>query len=79
MALVFGWGCFEMDINQNLAKCIEHTNDFGQTVVHNICNGTTQVVPWGSMDWVGVIGISAFGVVIVAMLGGMAYRIITDF
>lgn len=42
-----------MDINQNIAECIKTTSDFGSNVVHNVCNGTTQVVPWGSFDWVG--------------------------
>lgn len=45
-----------MDINQNIAACIEHTNNFGSTVAHNICNGTTQVVPWGGVDWMACVG-----------------------
>lgn len=60
-----------MDINQNIAQCIKTTTDFGANVVHNVCNGTTQIVPWGSFDWVGVtlltIGAAASIFLIVAL------------
>lgn len=67
-----------MNINQNIAACIEHTNNFGSTVVHNICNGATQVVPWGGMDWAATIGLMGVGVVICALFGVMAIRLILD-
>jgi hypothetical protein len=68
-----------MDINANIAKCIEHTNDFGSTVIHNICNGTTQVVPWGSLDWTLAAVLGTFAVVVIAMFGGMAVQIAKGF
>lgn len=67
-----------MDINQNIAQCIAHTNNFGSTVVHNICNGTTQVVPWGSLDWTGVSFLFAFGLVLLAMFGSMVVAMAGD-
>lgn len=67
-----------MDINQNIAACIEHTNNIGATVVHNICNGTTQVVPWGSLDWAAAIGVGGFFALFFAFLGSVVYRIAVD-
>ncbi len=64
-----------MDLNQNIARCIEHANNIGSTVTHNICNGTTQVVPWGSLDWLAMFGIVGFGLALTAMFATIAWDI----
>jgi hypothetical protein len=60
-----------MDINQNIAQCIQHTNNFGSTVLHNICNGTTQVVPWGGVDWLALAGGASFLAMCLLLFGAM--------
>jgi len=40
-----------MDLNNNLADCVQHSFNIGETVYYNICTGTTKAVPWGSMEW----------------------------
>lgn len=67
-----------MDINQNYAACIEHTNNFGSTVVHNICNGTTQVVPWGSVDWACSIGAVSVAALVVLFMGSLVFAVLGD-
>lgn len=66
-----------MDTNLNIAECIKQTSNFGSTVVHNICNGTTQVVPWGGLDWLVMFGavlfISAF-IFLIAGFGIVVWR-----
>lgn len=59
-------------------ECIKQTNDLGQAVYTNICDGTTQVVPWGSMDWVGnIMLMSVFciafvmAIAFIAMMGSL--------
>lgn len=59
-------------VNQNVAECLKSTFDFGSITVHNICAGTTSVVPWGALDYIGVsmlIGLG--GLILLFMLGGL--------
>lgn len=40
-----------MDVNANLARCIQEAHNIGSTTFVNICNGHTTVVNWGMGDW----------------------------
>ena len=31
--------------------CIKEVRNIGHTIFHNICDGTTEMVPWGTLDW----------------------------
>ena len=64
-----------MDINQNVAMCIVKANNIGSTAVHNICNGTTQVVPWGSGDWVAALGLGGLLAICLLGLAGLLYAL----
>lgn len=39
------------------SSCIRSQSEIGKTITHNICNGEMVVVPWGALDWLGVITI----------------------
>ena len=69
------------DINLNAAECIRTQENIGNTAYHNICSGVTQIVPWGSADWVGNIVflcLLIFVIALFAMLGVMLYKTVTD-
>lgn len=60
-----------MDINLQ-QQCIKEASNFGNTVYMNVCNGSSSIVPWGSLDWFGWIFIG----VCVVVLGYFGYKII---
>ncbi len=66
------------ELNMNLAKCLQSTNDWGVTHYHNICSGKVIDVPWGAADWAGVSVLSALGFMFCLMMAGMAFVIIRD-
>lgn len=62
----------EVTLNQNIAHCIRSTNDLGRTTVRNICSGTESIVPWGSLDWIVFVGVSAVVLGCFLMFASMA-------
>ncbi len=48
------------DTNINLAMCLKSQMNIGEEIVHNICNGTISVVPWGTADWIAAVFIGTF-------------------
>lgn len=40
--------------NKTLRECLKQQNQFGQTIYHNLCDGTQTIVPWGGVDWIWV-------------------------
>lgn len=62
-------------MDQNISFCLKSASHFGSNTYHNVCNGTTTVVPWGSVDWVmniGAMAIFASLLVVVAVSMGAA-------
>jgi len=51
--------------SKTLEACIKQTYDIGANVYTNICNGQVSEVPWGSMDWVGIVGMGLATVALV--------------
>ena len=39
------------NVNLNHSDCLRTVMNFGEQVVHNICTGKVQHIPWGSADW----------------------------
>jgi len=55
--------------NLNLNECFKEVSNIGSTTYQNICDGTSQVVPWGSMMWVMIFFITlVFGFFVYMML-----------
>ncbi|MCX7177957.1 MAG: hypothetical protein NTX56_04035 [Proteobacteria bacterium] len=45
-----------VNFNQNVADCIRASHSVGGDTFYNVCTGAHYWVPWGSADWLGVIG-----------------------
>ena len=57
-----------MQIDQNIAQCIKTIFNIGSTTYVNICKDTTQVVSWGTADWLGFYFLCGFGSVVLLLL-----------
>lgn len=60
-------------VDLNNAECIKDVNNIGNHVYHNICNGSTTVVGWGTTDWVCAVVLTAMVVLIIGMMGLMIH------
>jgi hypothetical protein len=58
--------------------CIKEVRNIGHTIFHNICDGTTEMVPWGTLDWLVMIVIVPIAITVIAMLVAVAIYIIRD-
>ena len=70
------------DINLNSTYCVRAESGIGETVYHNICNNTSQTVPWGDADWFGFYTLVGFGGVILLLflvMLGMLVRMMFDY
>ena len=54
----------EENINFNYKECIKSYEKLGETVYQNICNGETQIVPWG----IGGFGLAIGGILVIIIL-----------
>ena len=68
------------DVNANLnsTQCLKETMNFGETIVRNICNGSTHAIPWGTMDYVVTIMAVLFFSTILLMFAALAITVIRD-
>ena len=56
--------------------CIKEVRNIGHTIFHNICDGTTEMVPWGTLDWLVMIVIVPIAITVIAMLVAVAIALI---
>ena len=56
-----------VDLNNNTSACIQTVYNIGNNTYQNICDNTSHVVPWGTVDWIGFSLIGAM--IIVTILG----------
>lgn len=57
-----------MELNYNIAMCMKQASSWGHTSFYNVCKGTKEIVPWGSMDWTStLIGVGLFGAIVVSL------------
>lgn len=61
-----------LNLNQNSTQCIKTISRFGEAVYQNICSGHAITVPWGSLDWVGMVILLIVG-------SGMAIAMLVGF
>lgn len=64
--------------NLNRTDCIRSASKFGETVYHNICNGTVSTVEWGSADWAVAIILTTLAIAFVLLILGFAKMVICD-
>lgn len=63
------------------SACIRSQSNIGETITHNICDGTMAAVPWGSADWLGFValcGVGAFFAIMIVALSGIMIATIRD-
>lgn len=58
----------EQTINANLNTCLQQAKSIGGTTYHNVCSGKSHWVPWGSLDWLGVLALTVFIVLVFAIV-----------
>lgn len=46
----------KMTLDHTITNCIVKAHNFGDTVVHNVCAGTSKIIPWGHLDYIGPLG-----------------------
>jgi hypothetical protein len=56
------------DIAFNHSDCLRSQSNIGETVVHNICTGAQYTVPWGAIDWIGMLILLGVGLAFLAFL-----------
>jgi len=57
--------------------CIQKVSNIGNDIVHNICNGESYIIPWGSADWIFNIAIlSLFAITTITLLAMVVVVII---
>jgi hypothetical protein len=69
----------DMNITFNHLQCLKTSANWGSDHYYNICNGVEKIVPWGSLDWTGAIGLGCIAGSLVAMgvavIAATAYNI----
>ncbi|CAH1678080.1 hypothetical protein CHELA41_24485 [Hyphomicrobiales bacterium] len=65
----------KMDANLNVAQCMKEISNIGHTVVRNVCTGAEAVVPWGTLDWIGILFIVGAFVLFVGIFTAIAREI----
>jgi hypothetical protein len=63
---------------QTLEHCLKKVNNIGHTKLINICNGTENTIPWGSMDWFTSGFVSILLVGLIVLLIGLVYMAVRD-
>lgn len=66
------------DHNVNLAQCLVNATHWGFTRVHNVCSGVVHDVPWGAMDYLGVLALIAFGLGFLSLIAFFGYILWSD-
>lgn len=64
-----------INLNQNAVECLQKIFSIGHTTVMNICNGSSTIVPWGSLDWLAFCGIGGLVLLFVLLLIAMLFSI----
>ena len=64
---------------KTLEECTKSTLHLGSVTYQNICDGSVHAVPWGTVDWIGVIILITIGISITALLLVGVIRIALDY
>lgn len=59
------------------SACIRSQSNIGETVFHNLCEGTTSVVPWGGVDWFAAIAVAGLLLTMTGAFVALAWLIIS--
>lgn len=51
--------------SKTLEQCLKSAVSYGQVTYYNVCTGQQSVVPWGSVEWVFALVLTALGIAVV--------------
>lgn len=60
---------------QQLSECLKSTSGFFERTIHNLCDGSQFIVPYGFWDFVLMIGISGLLLAFVFLIMGMLFSL----
>lgn len=66
-----------MQFDVSSKECIRVVSNFGSSTYQNICDDTSTVVPWGTMDYflgLSVILMMAFAVIMIGAMSASLWR-----
>ena len=66
------------DINFNAVNCLKEVADLGHTTYVNVCNGAQSTVPWGAVDWMGFVLLTAIVLLLLGFFGTMLFKLLFD-
>jgi hypothetical protein len=69
----------EQSINLAHKDCLVQAYNIGSTVVHNICDGTSRTIPYGSLDWMALVAGGLFARAVIIMFTALGALMIKDF
>jgi hypothetical protein len=69
----------DIQLDQNYANCIIEKTDLLVTRAVNICTGEVVIVPHGTVDFIGGTFLAIILVAMFTLLGGIFYKLLTDF
>lgn len=58
----------DQTLTVNATHCLKAIANFGSTTYQNVCNGTSVDVPWGTMDYAGVLFVGGLGAIVVLVV-----------
>ena len=64
---------------QTLEQCLKTITRFGENVYQNICDGSTNIVPWGGVDWLLLIVLTTLGISFCFMFIGIIWSVLRDY
>ena len=56
-----------MNIDLSNKDCMKSVTNIGETIYMNICDGSHNVVPWGTVDY--IVGV----MFLLSLIGGMSF------
>jgi hypothetical protein len=68
----------EHGVNLAHKDCLRPISNIGETIVRNICDGTSAVVPWGTLDWAGAVGAAALFLALFTLIASLTYILVKD-
>ena len=56
------------EVNLQHADCLRSQSNIGETIIHNICDMSVSVVPWGTLNWFAFSIFTAIAVILASIV-----------
>ena len=57
-----------------IPNCLKEIANIGSTTYQNVCDGTSVVVPWGTLNWVGMTVVATIGLIFLGIFAVVALQ-----